>query len=159
MPVRKLGRVDELSWHALGKGVRITPLPAGFPMGCAACRGRGGRAPRSATRRAGYPTSFYFPRRRSGHVGHELYTVEQFGPVAGCRLRRRALGSTSWSLSNYGQQASIFGRDPHSLRPRRRLRQPGMPSQLKLQCQRGPDVYPFTGRKDSAEGTLSKPTP
>ena len=22
-------------------------------------------------------------------------------------------------------------------------------------CQRGPDVFPFTGRKDSAEGTLS----
>jgi hypothetical protein len=26
---------------------------------------------------------------------------------------------------------------------------------LNAQCQRGPDVYPFTGRKDSAEGTLS----
>jgi len=26
---------------------------------------------------------------------------------------------------------------------------------LNSQCQRGPDVYPFTGRKDSAEGTLS----
>jgi glyceraldehyde-3-phosphate dehydrogenase (NADP+) len=26
---------------------------------------------------------------------------------------------------------------------------------LNTQCQRVPDVYPFTGRKDSAEGTLS----
>jgi hypothetical protein len=26
---------------------------------------------------------------------------------------------------------------------------------LNAQCQRGPDVYPFAGRKDSAEGTLS----
>jgi len=26
---------------------------------------------------------------------------------------------------------------------------------LNCQCQRGPDVFPFTGRKDSAEGTLS----
>jgi glyceraldehyde-3-phosphate dehydrogenase (NADP+) len=26
---------------------------------------------------------------------------------------------------------------------------------LNSQCQRGPDVFPFTGRKDSAEGTLS----
>ena len=26
---------------------------------------------------------------------------------------------------------------------------------INSQCQRGPDVYPFTGRKDSAEGTLS----
>jgi len=24
-----------------------------------------------------------------------------------------------------------------------------------IQCQRGPDAFPFTGRKDSAEGTLS----
>ena len=26
---------------------------------------------------------------------------------------------------------------------------------LNCQCQRGPDTLPFTGRKDSAEGTLS----
>ena len=26
---------------------------------------------------------------------------------------------------------------------------------LNVQCQRGPDSFPFTGRKDSAEGTLS----
>jgi glyceraldehyde-3-phosphate dehydrogenase (NADP+) len=26
---------------------------------------------------------------------------------------------------------------------------------INTQCQRGPDVYPFTGRKNSAEGTLS----
>ena len=26
---------------------------------------------------------------------------------------------------------------------------------INSQCQRGPDTFPFTGRKDSAEGTLS----
>ena len=26
---------------------------------------------------------------------------------------------------------------------------------INVQCQRGPDVFPFAGRKDSAEGTLS----
>ena len=26
---------------------------------------------------------------------------------------------------------------------------------INSQCQRGPDVFPFGGRKDSAEGTLS----
>jgi acyl-CoA reductase-like NAD-dependent aldehyde dehydrogenase len=26
---------------------------------------------------------------------------------------------------------------------------------INCQCQRSPDVFPFTGRKDSAEGTLS----
>jgi len=28
---------------------------------------------------------------------------------------------------------------------------------VNTQSQRGPDVFPFTGRKDSAEGTLSVP--
>jgi glyceraldehyde-3-phosphate dehydrogenase (NADP+) len=26
---------------------------------------------------------------------------------------------------------------------------------INCQCQRGPDLFPFAGRKDSAEGTLS----
>ena len=26
---------------------------------------------------------------------------------------------------------------------------------INSQCQRGPDTFPFTGRKDSADGTLS----
>jgi glyceraldehyde-3-phosphate dehydrogenase (NADP+) len=26
---------------------------------------------------------------------------------------------------------------------------------INSKCQRGPDIYPFNGRKDSAEGTLS----
>jgi glyceraldehyde-3-phosphate dehydrogenase (NADP+) len=26
---------------------------------------------------------------------------------------------------------------------------------INAQCQRGPDLFPFNGRKDSAEGTLS----
>jgi len=58
--------------------------------------------------------------------------------------------------SPYGQQAAIFGRDPEAIA---RLVDPLVNQvcrvNLNSQCQRGPDVFPFTGRKDSAEGTLS----
>jgi glyceraldehyde-3-phosphate dehydrogenase (NADP+) len=58
--------------------------------------------------------------------------------------------------SPFGQQAALFGRDPKTLAPLIDL----LANQvcrinLNSQCQRGPDVFPFTGRKDSAEGTLS----
>jgi glyceraldehyde-3-phosphate dehydrogenase (NADP+) len=58
--------------------------------------------------------------------------------------------------SNFGQQVSLFGRDPETIA---RLIDPlvNQVSRVNLnsQCQRGPDTFPFTGRKDSAEGTLS----
>ena len=58
--------------------------------------------------------------------------------------------------SSYGQQVSLFGHDPK--------RMAGLIDalvnqvsriNLNSQCRRGPDTFPFTGRKDSAEGTLS----
>jgi glyceraldehyde-3-phosphate dehydrogenase (NADP+) len=60
------------------------------------------------------------------------------------------------SESNYGQQVSIFGKDVDTLGPI-------IDSMVNLvcrvnlnsACQRGPDIYPFTGRKDSAVATLS----
>jgi glyceraldehyde-3-phosphate dehydrogenase (NADP+) len=58
--------------------------------------------------------------------------------------------------STYGQQVSPFGSDPDQLA---RLVDPLVNQvcrvNLNSQCQRGPDTFPFTGRKDSAEGTLS----
>ena len=58
--------------------------------------------------------------------------------------------------SNYGQQVSLFGRDARALA---RLIDPLVNQVCRVninsQCQRGPDTFPFTGRKDSAEGTLS----
>ena len=58
--------------------------------------------------------------------------------------------------SLFVQQVSLFGRDPHALAG---LIDPLVNQvcrvNLNSQCQRGPDVFPFTGRKDSAEGTLS----
>jgi glyceraldehyde-3-phosphate dehydrogenase (NADP+) len=58
--------------------------------------------------------------------------------------------------SKYGQQVSVFGSDPETMG---RLIDPLVNQVCRVninsQCQRGPDVFPFTGRKDSAEGTLS----
>ncbi|MNE82573.1 NADP-dependent glyceraldehyde-3-phosphate dehydrogenase [compost metagenome] len=58
--------------------------------------------------------------------------------------------------SDYGQQLSIFGNDSAEVG---RLvdafaNQVGRIN-INAQCQRGPDSYPFNGRKNSAEGTLS----
>jgi glyceraldehyde-3-phosphate dehydrogenase (NADP+) len=58
--------------------------------------------------------------------------------------------------SPFGQQVSIFGRDPKVIGPLvdACAHQVGRIN-LNAQAQRGPDAFPFTGRKDSAEGTLS----
>ncbi len=58
--------------------------------------------------------------------------------------------------SHVGQQASVFGRDRETLaRLVDHLANLVCRVNLNTQCRRGPDVYPFTGRKDSALGTLS----
>jgi len=87
----------------------------------------------------------------------QLYHVEQFGPlipVAPFNDVEEVLDYVT--KSNYGAQVSIFGKDPETVG---RLID-GLVNQvcrinLNCQCQRGPDTFPFTGRKDSAEGTLS----
>ena len=86
-----------------------------------------------------------------------VYTEEQFGPVIpvvpfdDIEEPMRYIRE-----SNYGQQVSIFGKDSDTLA---RLIDPLVNQvcrvNLNSQCQRGPDTFPFTGRKDSAEGTLS----
>ena len=58
--------------------------------------------------------------------------------------------------SNYGQQVSVFGSDVTTLAPLiDTLVNLVCRVNLNSSCQRGPDVYPFTGRKDSAVATLS----
>lgn len=58
--------------------------------------------------------------------------------------------------SNYGQQVSLFGTNIETLSPLiDTLVNLVCRVNLNSSCQRGPDVYPFTGRKDSAYGTLS----
>ena len=61
------------------------------------------------------------------------------------------------ATSPYGQQAAVFGRDARQIA--------GLVDvlvnqvsrvNLNAQCQRGPDVFPFCARKDSAYGTRTK---
>lgn len=86
-----------------------------------------------------------------------LYTEEQFGPVIPVvPFTDTAMPIHYIEESEYGQQVSIFGRDPQALAS---LIDPlvNQVSRVNVnsQCQRGPDVFPFTGRKDSAVSTLS----
>ena len=58
--------------------------------------------------------------------------------------------------SNYGQQASIFGNNgTEVMRLANALVSQVSRVNINCQCQRSPDSVPFTGRKDSAEGSLS----
>lgn len=86
-----------------------------------------------------------------------IYWEEQFGPVVPVVPFSDDEGPIDYVVnSNFGQQVSIFGTD--SKRVARIMdafvNQVGRIN-LNTQSQRGPDTFPFNGRKDSAEGTLS----
>jgi glyceraldehyde-3-phosphate dehydrogenase (NADP+) len=86
-----------------------------------------------------------------------LYHEEQFGPVIPVVPYDDLDTPIDYIVkSNYGQQVSIFGQDREAIAD---LIDPLVNQvcrvNLNSQCQRGPDVFPFTGRKDSAVGTLS----
>jgi glyceraldehyde-3-phosphate dehydrogenase (NADP+) len=60
------------------------------------------------------------------------------------------------AASNYGQQVSLFGRNIKQIAPLiDTLVNLVCRVNLNSSCQRGPDIFPFTGRKDSAVSTLS----
>ena len=60
------------------------------------------------------------------------------------------------AASEYGQQVSLFGNDVSKIGPLVDiLANLVCRVNLNSACQRGPDVYPFTGRKNSAVSTLS----
>lgn len=86
-----------------------------------------------------------------------IYTEEQFGPLVPIASYEDIRDPIRYVIeSNYGQQVSIFGTDPDLMAT---LIDPLVNQVCRVninsQCQRGPDTFPFTGRKDSAEGTLS----
>ncbi len=86
-----------------------------------------------------------------------VYVEEQFGPVVPIVPYDDVNEAIEYVVnSNFGQQVSIFGKDSKQIA---RLidsfsSQVGRIN-INTQCQRGPDTFPFNGRKDSAEGTLS----
>ncbi len=86
-----------------------------------------------------------------------IYNEEQFGPVVPVVPFTDIEEPMDYVMnSNFGQQVSIFGRDSAAIgRLIDRLVTQVCRVNINSQCQRGPDSFPFTGRKDSAEGTLS----
>ena len=89
--------------------------------------------------------------------GMKLYREEQFGPIVPIVSFNYLQEPIDYMISsNHGQQVSIFGTDTQEISHLI----DGLVNQvsrvnINAQCQRGPDTFPFTGRKDSAEGTLS----
>ncbi|MDB5031812.1 NADP-dependent glyceraldehyde-3-phosphate dehydrogenase [Mucilaginibacter sp.] len=87
----------------------------------------------------------------------KLFREEQFGPVIPVVPFTNIEEPIAYQIdSPHGQQVSIFSENANEIAA---LIDPfvNLVSRVNIntQCQRGPDVFPFTGRKDSAEGTLS----
>jgi glyceraldehyde-3-phosphate dehydrogenase (NADP+) len=142
-------------------GVRLTPLPEpGKPdyiqeliddaleKGARILNKKGGRRVENYI----WPAVLY-PVTRDMRV----YQEEQFGPVIPVvSFSEIDQPLDEMAASNYGQQVSLFGKDVRTLAPLiDTLVNLVCRVNLNSSCQRGPDVYPFTGRKDSAQSTLS----
>jgi len=142
-------------------GVKLTPLPEpGKPeyikaliddaleKGAKIINKKGGKMYKSFV----FPAVLY-PVNDSMNVFHE----EQFGPVVPIISFKDVKEPIDAIVnSNYGQQVSLFSKSADTLAPLIDV----MVNQVcrvnvNSQCQRGPDVYPFVGRKDSAVSTLS----
>ena len=99
-----------------------------------------------------FPALLY-PVSNKMKVWHE----EQFGPVVPV-VPFEDLSTPIEYIheSSHGQQVAIFGTDVNQISELidETVNQVSRVN-INAQCQRGPDSFPFTGRKDSAEGTLS----
>jgi len=143
------------------KGVTITPLPemanVAYMTECIADAIAKGAKVLNENGGASVETLFnpavVFPVKD----GMKLYREEQFGPVIPVAPFEDIETALDYVISSdHGQQVSIFGTNPGQIA---NLVDPLVNQvcrvNINAQCQRGPDVFPFTGRKDSAEGTLS----
>ncbi|MCG6143240.1 NADP-dependent glyceraldehyde-3-phosphate dehydrogenase [Leptospira bandrabouensis] len=102
--------------------------------------------------------SFMFPAILSPvSPNARLYHEEQFGPLVPIVPFSTIDEPLDYIYaSNMGQQASVFGKDAKTVGKLIDI----LVNQVarvnwNAQCQRGPDSFPFSGRKDSADGTLS----
>ena len=147
-----------MPWDA---GVQITPLPeptktqyltdiiADAEAGGASIVNEGG----GETVASLFKPAVVYPVKE----GMRLYREEQFGPVIPVVVYDDVEEFIEYLITDdHGMQASIFGTNTDDIA---RLIDPlvNLVSRVNInaQCQRGPDTFPFTGRKDSAEGTLS----
>jgi acyl-CoA reductase-like NAD-dependent aldehyde dehydrogenase len=147
-----------LPWE---KGVTLTPLPEpGKPAylndliedaklhGATVMNENGGTIKETFF----YPAILY-------PVNHKMkiYSEEQFGPIIPIIPFDDIEEPIQYIIaSTHGQQVSLFSQNKAELAS---LIDPLVNQvsrvNINCQCQRGPDSFPFTGRKDSAEGTLS----
>jgi len=148
-----------LPWE---KDVKITPLPEpdkpGYLLRCiedAVSKGaqivnRGGK---SLIDRTFVAPTVLFPVNKSMKCFHE----EQFGPLIPIATFKDNQEIFNYLVeSQFGQQASIFGTDTKQIGQLIDVLVNQVSRvNINTQCQRGPDQLPFTGRKDSAYGTLS----
>eukprot|EP00475_Leptophrys_vorax_P020813 TRINITY_DN2855_c0_g1_i2.p1 TRINITY_DN2855_c0_g1~~TRINITY_DN2855_c0_g1_i2.p1 ORF type:complete len:554 (-),score=160.81 TRINITY_DN2855_c0_g1_i2:66-1703(-) len=100
-----------------------------------------------------YAPTVLFPVNKTMKVFHE----EQFGPIVPVTTFKDVEEVfEDLAHSDLGQQAAVFTRDPEKLAPTIDfLVHQVSRVNINCQCQRGPDVFPFTARKDSATATLS----
>lgn len=155
-------RVDELKFgNPWDSGAKLTPLPEpnkpayiqeliddAKAKGASILNKKGGKT----TDNYIWPAVLY-PVSKDMRV----YQEEQFGPVVPVvSFSNIEEPLDDMAASNYGQQVSLFGKDVYTLAPLiDTLVNLVCRVNLNSSCQRGPDVYPFTGRKDSAQATLS----
>jgi len=142
-------------------GVQITPLPEPDKTDYLAeliedARARGARV---VNAKGGSVTHTFMSPAVVYPVGPgmRLYSEEQFGPVVPVAAFTDLEEPMNYVVqSDYGQQVSLFGSNAGLIAE---LIDPLVNQVCRVninsQCQRGPDAFPFTGRKDSAEGTLS----
>lgn len=144
-----------------GNGVSLTPLPEPGKVDylrnlVADARAHGANVINEGG--GDYVETFFYPAMLYPvNEKMKIYYEEQFGPVIPIVPFSDDDEAIRYVVnSNFGQQVSIFGTD--SKRVARLMdsfvNQVGRIN-LNAQAQRGPDSFPFNGRKDSAEGTLS----
>jgi glyceraldehyde-3-phosphate dehydrogenase (NADP+) len=98
------------------------------------------------------PTVLY-PCNKEMRVWHE----EQFGPLIPIAPFDSFEQCFEYlEQSSFGQQAALFTANPVACAPLIDVLTLSVGRvNINAQCQRGPDTFPFTGRKSSALGTLS----
>jgi glyceraldehyde-3-phosphate dehydrogenase (NADP+) len=143
------------------KGVNITPLPEpnkpnylkeliadAKAHGASVMNENGGETFNSLV----YPALLYPVSKEM-----KIWEEEQFGPVVPVVPFSHIKEPIEYLIeSSHGQQVSIFSKDVHQISDLMDVAVNQVSRvNINSQCQRGPDTFPFTGRKDSAEGTLS----
>jgi len=147
-----------LPWE---KYVKITPLPeVNKPPYLKECiEDALAKGAKVLNENGGYnEASFVFPAVvYPVNTEMKLYHEEQFGPVIPVVTFDHIDEPIDYQVNaDHGMQVSIFSEDAMEVSILIDAFV-NLVSRVNINCQsqRGPDVFPFTGRKDSAEGTLS----